>query len=189
MKSGIRILAVLVAFAAAVCAQTPSVADVARQERAKPKPKNVKVWTNDDFPSTQPVTTTETEKPAAEAAEPGEAGKAATAAKSAGEPEKDAAKEKQKAIAEWQKHLADQKTQIAKLEQEISTLETQQQERASTYYTDAGTRLRNDEKWTKDQMKNDTELAQKKQALVDAKSKLSDMQDQARKAGVPHPYD
>ncbi len=173
MKSGIRILAILVALAAAACAQTPSIADLARQQRAKPKPKNVKVWTNADFPDTSPAKKAETEKP-------GEAAKTP-------EEKKDAAAEKEKALAELQKHITDQQAEIAKLEKEISTLETQQQDRATAYYADVGTRLRDNTKWMEAQQKNDKELADKKKALADAQNKLSDMQEQARKAGIRTP--
>jgi len=182
MKSGIRILAIVVALAAAACAQTPSIADLARQQRAKPKPKNQKVWTNADFPDTSPATKAETEKPVVGSAPPGEAAPAQ-------EEKKDAAAEKQKALAELQKHLTDQQAEIAKLEKEISALETQRQNRATAYYADVGTRLRDNTKWMEAQQKNDKELADKKQALADAQNKLSDLQEQARKAGIPHPYD
>ena len=57
--------------------------------------------------------------------------------------------------------------------------------RAAAYYGDAGTMLRDQAKYAEDTRKSQAEIDGKKQALDAAQQKLSDLQEQARKAGLP----
>ncbi len=52
-------------------------------------------------------------------------------------------------------------------------------------YGDAGNRLRNETQWDKQDAEYKQKIADKQKAVEDAKQKLSDMQEDARKAGVP----
>jgi hypothetical protein len=52
-------------------------------------------------------------------------------------------------------------------------------------YADAGNRLRNQLPWDKEDADYKQKIADKQKALEDAKQKLTDMQEEARKAGVP----
>ncbi|HWC16029.1 MAG TPA: hypothetical protein VG498_03415, partial [Terriglobales bacterium] len=58
------------------------------------------------------------------------------------------------------------------------------QSRASNYYGDAGTRLRNESKYVEDDRKSREAIAAKQKQLDDAKTKLEQMKDDARKAGA-----
>jgi len=53
------------------------------------------------------------------------------------------------------------------------------------YYADAGAMLRDSGKFAEDSRKLQAEIDTKTQALADAKQKLTDLQEEARKAGVP----
>ena len=52
-------------------------------------------------------------------------------------------------------------------------------------YGDVGERLRNQAQWDKEDADYKQKIAEKQQALDDAKQKMNDMQENARKAGVP----
>jgi hypothetical protein len=57
--------------------------------------------------------------------------------------------------------------------------------RAAAMYADVGNRLRNQTQWDKDDATYKTQVEQKKKEVDAAKQALTDLQEQARKAGVP----
>ena len=57
--------------------------------------------------------------------------------------------------------------------------------RAAAMYADVGNRLRNSVSWDKEDREYKQQIAEKEKAVADAKQKLDDMQESARKAGVP----
>lgn len=99
-------------------------------------------------------------------------------------PEDDAAA-KQAAWKQWQERLAGQRSQIELLTRELDVLQREYQIRAAAFYADAGNRLRNSGAWDKTDADYKQQIADKTKALEDAKQKLDDMEDEARKAGVP----
>jgi hypothetical protein len=52
-------------------------------------------------------------------------------------------------------------------------------------YADAGNRMRNETQWDKQDADYKQKIADKQKAVEDAKAKLGDMQEEARKDGVP----
>jgi LAS superfamily LD-carboxypeptidase LdcB len=52
-------------------------------------------------------------------------------------------------------------------------------------YADVGNRMRNATQWDKEEADYKQKIADKQKALDDAKQKLEDMKEDARKAGVP----
>src|SRR5579863_6144648 len=173
-----------------------SLGDYARKAQkdpsaAKAKPK---VYDNDNLPKDdklsvvgQPAVaevepTDGKEKPAAAAdgKSTGEA-KAGAAAKPA---EDDKAK-KEALWKEWQGKVTDQKNQIELASRELDVTQREYQLRAAAMYADTGNRLRNEAQWDKQDAEYKQKIADKQKAVDDAKQKLSDMQEEARKAGVP----
>jgi hypothetical protein len=57
--------------------------------------------------------------------------------------------------------------------------------RAAAFYADAGNRLRNEAAWDQEDAKYKQQIADKQKALDEAKQKLDDTQEDARKAGMP----
>ena len=55
---------------------------------------------------------------------------------------------------------------------------------AAAFYADAGVMLRDQERYAQDSRKAQSEIDSKKQTLADARQKLEDLQEQARKAGI-----
>ena len=101
--------------------------------------------------------------------------------------DKDAAaqQEKAKAEGEWKDKLAAEKQQIDMLARDLDVTEREYRLRAAAFYADAGNRLRNAGAWDKQDASYKQQIAQKQKALDDAKKQLDDMEEQARKAGVP----
>jgi hypothetical protein len=163
--------AVVIALGATASAQ--SLGDYAREVRKNKKPNpNVKVYDNDNLPSNgtisvmgQPSNPKDEEKEQKQAA--------------ASDEER---KKQQQAMAGA---VVEERKKIAGLEHEIELLNREQRIRNAEYYSDAGTMLRNSQAWTQQEMKMRADIAAKTQELQAARDKLGQMQETARKAGVP----
>ncbi|HEX6502755.1 MAG TPA: hypothetical protein VF011_05870 [Terriglobales bacterium] len=86
---------------------------------------------------------------------------------------------------EWRKKIADQKDTITLLTREVDVLQREYRLRAAAMYADVGNRLRNANSWDKEDRDYKDKIEAKQKDLDRAKQQLSDMQDQARKAGIP----
>jgi hypothetical protein len=186
-----------------------SLGDYARQIRKDPgtKPKQ-KVFDNDNLPTedklsivgpaaaaTTAADTSADAKPAdATAATAPTAGtgdsKTATTVKppdaklSVKSPEEEEAA-KQAAWKQWGDKITSQKDQIDLAARELDVLQREYQIRAAAMYADAGNRMRNSGDWDKQDAQYKQQIADKQKALDDAKQKLEEIQEGARKAGVP----
>jgi hypothetical protein len=163
-----------------------SLGDIARRARMqKAATSGVRVYDNDNLPRQGDLGTavvTGGNAPAsadAKAAADSKAGGKGSSGKAA------AGAGTQVSADEWSGKIADQKKQIAQLERELNVLVRESQIRATVFYADAGTRLRDQQKFSDDTRKSNDDIAAKTKELEDAKQKLDDMQEQARKAGVP----
>ncbi|HVI08953.1 MAG TPA: hypothetical protein VND65_11755 [Candidatus Binatia bacterium] len=161
-----------------------SLGDYAKHIRKDSGAKAIpKVIDNDNIPrddklsvigeaSASAASTSEAEKPDAEA--------------KSGEPKQDDEQEKKKAAwKQWQEKLSSQKESIDLASRELDVLQREYQLRAAAMYGDAGSRLRNEANWDKQDTEYKQKIADKQKAVDEAKQKLSDMQEEARKAGVP----
>jgi hypothetical protein len=93
--------------------------------------------------------------------------------------------DKQKLNDDWKGKIATQKDQINLASRELDVAQREYRLRAAAMYADAGNRLRNSGTWDKEDAQYKQQIAAKQKAVDDAKKKLEDMQEQARKAGVP----
>jgi hypothetical protein len=64
-------------------------------------------------------------------------------------------------------------------------LQREYQLRAAAIYADAGNRMRNSADWDKQDAQYKQQIADKQKALDEAKQKLDDLDEEARKAGAP----
>jgi hypothetical protein len=92
---------------------------------------------------------------------------------------------KQAAVKQWSDKLAAQKDQIDLLVRELDVVQREYQIRAAAMYADAGNRMRNSGEWDKQDAQYKQQIADKQKSLDEAKQKLEDLQEEARKAGVP----
>jgi hypothetical protein len=93
--------------------------------------------------------------------------------------------DRQKTYDAWKDRLADQKSKVDLLNRELDVEQREYQLRAAAMYADAGNRLRNSGNWDKEDADYKQKIAEKKKAADAAKQQLDDMQEDARKAGVP----
>jgi len=173
-----------------------SLGDYARQVRKEPdaKPKK-KVFDNDNLPKEDKLSVVgNAPAPGAEAAAPAESKPAETASAApakaeAGAPPADTSKmdqtQKEAAWKQWGDRLKAQQETIDLLTRELDVVQREYQIRAAAMYGDVGNRLRNSADWDKQDAQYKQQIADKQKALDDAKQKLEDLREEARKAGVP----
>ena len=167
--------------------QTPgqsSLGDYARKVRKDPATKaRPKVFDNDNLPTDDKLSVVGPAPTAAEAIDKSadSKDKDAAAAKSAD----DEQAKKQAAWKAWQDKLTAQKDAIDLASREFNVLQREYELRAAAMYADVGNRLRNAAQWDKEEADYKQKIADKAKAVDDAKQKLEDMKEEARKAGVP----
>jgi chromosome segregation ATPase len=197
--SYLRLAIVIVAGALALpaLAQDSSLGSYARTVRKDKQGQapTAKKYDNDNLPKNDKLsivgnaTEEPAEKPAA-AAPAADQAAASTEQKADAPPAANASaddqkKDDEKKNDEWAKKIAAQKDQIDLASRELDVLQREYRLRAATFYADAGDRLRNQASWDKQDAQYKDQIAQKQKALDAAKQQLTDMQEQARKAGVP----
>lgn len=93
--------------------------------------------------------------------------------------------DRQQVYDEWKGKIADQKNKVDLASRELDVLQREYKLRAASFYADAGDRLRNSEAWDKEDADYKAKLAAKQAEVDAAKKDLDDLQEQARKSGVP----
>jgi hypothetical protein len=197
-------LTILVA-ALAPCAlaqkDAPSLADAARANRKQKAPVEHKTWTNDNISGVQPGLATEgaassdTEKKdeaSAEGAPKTEADakkecdktKDAECEKAAAAKPEDEAKGKKDKADEYKQQIDSAQKAVAELEHEASLNEREWKLSQAAFYADAGTQLRDQKKFSDDQSSHQKDTDRLQKSLQDARKKLDDLKEQARKDGV-----
>jgi len=171
-------------FGAGAAVAQQSLGDAARANRASKRATATTNLSDDNFARSHAPAAESPAKEDAAGKDADKAGEKTADAKeaSAKEPKKDttaAQNEKLKGQIETQKK------EIAQLQRELDVAEREARLRAAAYYADAGVMLRDQAKFAEDSRKAQSEIDGKKQALADAKGKLDDLQEQARKAGLP----
>ncbi len=165
-------LAMVLCLAAGAWAQQ-SLGEIARKNRTQKKATSTVKLDDDNMPrKAMPDQSPETPKDTAAAPEDKEKAK------------KEAADSAKQQNDQLQQKLKDQKAEISRLQRELDIAQREQRLRAAAFYGDAGTQLRDQTKFAEDSRKQQEEIDTKKKALDEAQQKLSDMQEQARKAGV-----
>lgn len=198
MKNTFLLMAVAVLIGGRGLAQSQSSAplgDVARAVKKTQTAKNAPkvVYDNDNLPNDSKLSVVGTE-PAADAttadasqnADPSKdansegAAKTDDGAKPAQTPE-----ERDKATAAWKAKFADQKDKITLLSRELDILQGEYKLKQREFYADAARRTQNPNALFGDDAKYTKLIADKQKDVDAAKAQLDDMQEQARKSGVP----
>lgn len=192
----------LMVLASAVCANaqqeaqsSPSLGDVVRKQHSGAQANSTrKVWTNEDFPgdATTPAPASDGTSAASEA-NPSDNAETPDASADKAKQDPDKAKsttgEQEKLDASWKEKLDGQKSKIADLKREYDLTERENKVSMTTYYADAGNRLRDQKDFLDKQASSRDKLATLQKQIADEQAKLSDMQDQAHKAGANKAYD
>jgi hypothetical protein len=181
---------------AAGTAQDDSLAAQARQVRKNKATTQTRTFDNDNLPREDKLSIVGTPQPPADANPPAAAAGAASTTTDASSKDKaanvsdnvsakDAAAKKQAEWSQWKDRIIAQKDAIDLSQRELDVTEREYKLRMAAMYADVGNRLRNSGQWDKEDADYKTQIEAKRKALVDAKQKLEDMQEEARKAGVP----
>lgn len=190
-----------------VGAQSAPLGDYARQVR-KQKRQQVSAdrkFDNDNLPTDNKLSVVgQTPAPSAEPSATADNGDAAPASHGSGTPgaatgdaasrtqthsapkaaEGDQA-QKQQAYKDWQTKIQAQRSQIDVLARELDVTNREYRLRAAAFYADAGNRLRNAGAWDKEDAQYKDQIAEKQRKLDQAKQQLEEIEEQARKAGLP----
>ena len=203
---GTLILTGLLAGVAA--AQSDSLADAARlhKQQQAGKPTTAKVFTNDDLPTTETINTVgpkATEEPVLHMATdggreipvesspvPANAGAASSAAKDDAAKAKpaDESKDRQKTWEDWRSKIQKQAAMVEQLEKDNEEIERQFKLTTGNYYNSAQQRIYDGAAMQKEDASYREQMEQKKKAIEEAKQKVDDLQEEARRAGVPSGY-
>jgi hypothetical protein len=194
--------AAFVAILAISCAsaQDAPLGDLARQVRKQKPASTNKTFDNDNLPKDDKVSVVgqapeqssdgnpqDTNNAAVQStdqtAQPADAAKAGNGEQKSATDEEQA--KKQAMWKEWQNKIKQQRDAIDLANRELDVANREYRLRAAAFYADAGNRLRNSGQWDKEDSQYKDQIAAKQKTLDDAKKKLEDMQDEARKAGVP----
>ncbi|HEU5401098.1 MAG TPA: hypothetical protein VFU86_07060 [Terriglobales bacterium] len=176
--------AMVVLAATALASAQESLGDVARQERAKPKPQAAKVVTNDDLPSAKnedvdDEASADSEEKKSDTDKDGTDKKAKS--------KKDGpltADERIKQIEMWKSKIAAQESKVQGLDQQVQQIDRDYRLRMSAYYADLGMRLRDEGHWADEEKKYHEQIAIKQKERDAERDKLEDMKDEARRAGI-----
>lgn len=158
-----------------------SLGDYARKVHKDPAAKaKPKVYDNDNLPTDDKLSVVGA--PAAAGDPSVDAAKTADGKDAAAKTDED---KKQAEWKGWQDKLSAQKNSIDLASRELDVLQKEYQLRAAAMYADAGNRMRNATQWDKEDADYKQKIADKQKSVDDAKQKLDEMQEEARKAGVP----
>jgi hypothetical protein len=180
-------------FTPAIAQQSQSLGDYARAVRKQEKKGSPRQFDNDNLPKTDKLsvvgnaTPPSDDKPAKES-EPttdSKDTKSPEPAESAKSADKAADDAKRKANDGWKLKIADQKSKVDLLSRELDVLQREYRLRAAAFYADAGNRLRDQAAWDKEDARYKQQIADKQKSIDEAKQQLEDLDENARKAGVP----
>jgi hypothetical protein len=183
--------AILVLATTALASAQQPLGDVARQERAKPKPQAAKVVTDDDISSAAVLAVAEepSDKPEKKKVSDADADQAEKHGSDQGAADKEkqgplTADEKIKQIEMWKTKIAAQEAKVQGFDQQVQQIDRDYRLRMSAFYADLGVRLRDEAKWADEEKKYHEEIATKQKERDAERDKLEDMKDAARRAGV-----
>jgi hypothetical protein len=94
-------------------------------------------------------------------------------------------KQREQVYDDWQKKIGEKQQALDLLQRELDVLQREYRMRAAAVYADVGYRLRNQAQWDKEDAQYKEKIAAKQKAVDAGKEQLADLQEKARKAGVP----
>jgi hypothetical protein len=189
---GLLILTGMLAGVAA--AQSDSLAEAARKHKQQQagKPVAAKVYTNDNLPATETISTVGAPASDAAATAPADgqavsADGSTPAAKDGAKPADDS-KSRQKTWEDWREKIEKQKAAVEQMRKENDEIDRQYKLTTGNYNSSAQQRLFDGAAMAKEDAAYKQQMEQKQKAIEDAKQKIEDLQEGARRAGVPSGY-
>ena len=166
--------------------------DYARAVRKDKKPATSKQFDNDNLPAEEKLsvvgnagtTSNDQAQPAASGTADASQDKKADDKPPSIQPG-ESKEDRQKTYDAWKDQIAAQKAKMDLLARELDVEQREYKLRAAAMYADAGNRMRNSGAWDKEDADYKQKIQDKQKAFDDAKKDMDDMQEGARKAGVP----
>lgn len=199
--AGVVLAGMMASFAGAQnsTAQQQPLGDYARAARKDKKAASVKQFDNDNLPTDDKLSVvgSATASGDSQAGSGDQSQSAASGGQNAGQSDKKAddkpggikpgesAEDRQKTYDDWKDRIAAQKAKMDLAARELDVEQREYQLRAAAMYADAGNRLRNEGTWDKEDTDYKKKIEEKKKAADAAKQELDDLQEDARKAGIP----
>jgi hypothetical protein len=180
--------------------QSPSLGDYARAvKKTKPEPKKTasKVYDNDNLPRssslsvvgapTETASETDKEKNPESSTNPDDKAQDKKKSEESGQIKPgQSPEERQKAIDSWAQKIDDQKAKVDLLTRELDLLTREYQIKMAEFYANTALRAQNPNAFHEQDAKYKQEIAEKQKSVDAAKSKLNDVQEEARKSGMPN---
>jgi hypothetical protein len=195
----IALLAVALVGAAQSNQNQPSLGDYARAvKKHKPTTTSGKTFDNDNMPSsgTLNVVGTPSEDKSADGKDADDkdakSGEKSDAQKDAQKKDStqlksgQSAEDRQKAIDAWKEKITDQKGKVDLLSRELDVIQRERQIKQADFYASTARAVQNARGFDQEDEKYKKQIADKQKELDDAKAKLTDLEDQAHKAGAPN---
>jgi hypothetical protein len=198
MLTGIAIAAV----DAAAQTQSPALGDYARAvKKSKPASRKAsKTYDNDNLPNNSKLSVVgATPTEAAAEKDNKDQNKDSTATKDADQKDDSSKKaenasevkagqsseDRQKSIADWKQKIDDQKGKVDLLSRELDVLQRERQIKQADFNSSTARTIQNPRGFDEEDAKYKQQIADKQKILDDAKGNLNELQEQARKDGVP----
>jgi hypothetical protein len=169
---------------------------IKKSKGAPATPDQKKVYDNDNLPATSSISVVGSPSAAAPATDPGKDANASTPA-TANDGKKDEKKDpeikagqsvndRKEALNSWKEKLDTQSKKIAGLEHELDLLQREYRVKSAEFYANTASRTQNPSGFAKDDADYKQKIADKQKEVDEAKAKLGEMQEDARKAGAPN---
>jgi hypothetical protein len=191
LLAGILMLGLATSLASAQDAnvQEPSLGSYARAVRKDKKPQAAaKKFDNDNLPKDDKISVVGNVTAASADASAAPLAESQAAASPSGKLEVQPGQtqeQRQVVYDQWQQRINTQQSQVDLLTRELDVDQREYRVRAAAFYADAGDRLRNQAAWDKEDADYKQKIADRQKALEAAKQQVADMQEEARKSGVP----
>jgi len=170
-------------------AQEPSLGSYARNVRKDKdkKSQTAKNFDNDNLPKDDKLSVVGPASERAQEAPPSApAPTAADSSPNAAVTPGESPEQRQQVYDQWSQRISSQQSQVDLLQREFDVEQKEYRMRSAQFYADAGERMRNQAGWDKEDADYKSKIAEKQKALDDAKEALNNLQEEARKSGVPN---
>lgn len=198
MLMGIAIAAV----GAAAQAQNSSLGDYARAvKKTKPESRKAsKTYDNDNLPNKSKLSVVgaapteaaadkdnkDQDKDSTATKDPDHKDDSSKAAENSSEVKAgQSSEDRKKAIDDWKQKIDDQKGKVDLLSRELDVLQRERQVKQADFNSSTARTIQNPRGFDEEDAKYKQQIADKQKILDDAKGKLNELQEQARKDGVP----
>jgi len=172
---------------------------IKKSKGAPAKPEQKKVYDNDNLPANASISVVGRDPvaPSNDAATSDQTKDANAPAQTTGDDKKDEKKDpeikagqsagdRKEALDAWKQKLDDQSTKVNSVAHELDLLQREYRVKSSEFYSNTANRAQNPAGFAKDDADYKQKIADKQKELDEAKAKLSQMQDEARRAGAPN---